>query len=97
MSYNLGDKVRVTGTIEQTDGTNIDPTQVYGWYRDPDDTLTTYHYGVGSQLVRSAAGVYYMDIDTDTAGIWYYGFYSTGTGKAASSDGTLTVETSQRI
>lgn len=96
MRYNVGDQVRCTGTIEQTDGTHIDPTQVYAWFRDPNDTVTIYHYGANGQLVKSATGIYYMDIDTDTAGLYFYGFYSTGTGKAASEDGVLYVDSSQR-
>lgn len=96
MVYNLGDRVRCTGTIEQTDGTNIDPTTVKAWYRNPAGTVTTLTYGVDVALVKSAVGVYYFDLDADTAGNWYYGFYSTGTGKAASADTLLEVANSKR-
>lgn len=95
-SFNIGDRVRVTGTVEQADGTNIDPTVVKSWFRTPAGTITTYTYLTDAQLVKSAVGVYYMDVDLDTVGRWYYGFYSTGTGKASSSDGVLDVQQSRR-
>lgn len=95
-AYNIGDRPRCTGTIEQTDGTNIDPSVVKAWYKSPAGVMTTLTYGTDAALMRSATGVYYFDLDVDTAGRWYYGFYSTGTGKAASDDTVITVEASKR-
>lgn len=99
MTYHIGDKVRCTGTIAQTNGTNIDPTTVRAWYRMPGSAgiVTTLIYGTDAALVKSATGIYYMDVDVDTQGTYYYGFYSTGTGKAASSDGVLRVVGSKRV
>ena len=95
-SYHLGDRVRCTGTIEQTDGTNIDPTVAKAWYKNPAGTVTTLTYPTDAALIKSAVGVYYFDLDVDTAGQWFYGFYTTGTGKAASADTLLSVLASQR-
>jgi len=33
--------------------------------------------------VKAAVGSYYTDVVATDAGIWYYRFYSTGTGQAA--------------
>jgi hypothetical protein len=96
MAYQVGDLVRCTGTIEQTDGTNIDPSVVKSWFRSPSGTVTIYTYGTDAELVKSATGIYYMDVNLDTAGDWHYGFYSTGTGQAASVDTKLTVDPSRR-
>ncbi len=96
MAYNIGDRVRVTGTLNQTDGDAVDATVVKAWYRSPAKTVTTLTYGTDGALIRSATGVYYFDLDVDTAGDWYAGFYSTGTGKAASPDHRLPVLASKR-
>lgn len=96
MAYNVGDKVRCTGNLATTGGTPTNSTDVYGWVRNPSGTVTTYHYGVGNELVKSAVGVYYFDVDINASGRWYYGFYSTGTAQAASVDKVLIVERSKR-
>lgn len=95
-SFNVGDKVRVVGTLKQADGTLIDPTAVYGWFVDPLGTKNHYQYGFGAQITRDSTGVYFMDIDTDVPGTFYYGFYGTGTAKAASVDGEFSVSRSKR-
>jgi hypothetical protein len=95
-TYHLGDRVRCTGTIEQTDGTNIDPTVAKAWHKTPAGTVTTLTYSVDAALIKSAVGIYYFDLDVDTAGQWFYGFYSTGTGKAASADTLISVLASHR-
>ena len=96
MTFNLGDRVRCTGTLAQTDGTLLDPSTVKAWHRSPIATLTTLTYGVDVALVKDAIGVYYFDLDVDIAGLWIYGFYSLGAGKAASPDTILTVAASER-
>lgn len=95
-AYNIGDKPRCTGTVEQTDDTPINPSVVKAWYRNPAGTVTTLTYGTDAALIRLSTGVYYFDLDVDTAGRWYYGFYSTGTGKASGDDGVITVKPSKR-
>lgn len=93
--YHLGDRVRCTGTLETTAGVDTDPTVAKAWYRNPAGTVTTLTYG-DAVLLKSATGIYYFDLDVDTAGRWLYGFYSTGTGKAASADTEMTVLASRR-
>lgn len=97
-TYHVGDKVRCTGTVAQTNSTNIDPATVKAWYRNPSTgTVTTLIYGTDVALVRSETGIYYFDLDVDVSGDWYFGFYSTGTGKAASPDKVLRVAGSKRV
>ena len=95
-AYNIGDKIRCTGTVEQTDGTAVNPSTVKAWYKNPAGTVITLTYGTDSALVRLSTGVYYFDLDVDTAGRWFFGFYSTGTGKASSPDTVITVLSSKR-
>ena len=94
--YNRGDRVRCTGTLTNIAGDEIDPTAALAWYRNPAGTVTTLTYG-GGVLLKSATGVYYFDLDVDTQGTWYYGFYSTDTGKAASPDTKMIVRNSLRF
>ena len=97
-TYDLGDVVRLTGTW--TDPLNsdaaLDPTAVNLSIRNPAGTVTTYVYGDDAELVKSSTGVYYLDLDLDTAGIWHYRFFSTGTGKAAEEE-YLTVIAPQAV
>lgn len=83
--YDVGDLVRVTGTFTDADDAATDPDVVRVKYQDPSGNDTTDVYGVGS-TVKSGTGVYYLDIDADEAGTWYYrveGETSGGVGQGA--------------
>lgn len=84
--YSEGDLVRCTGTFTNADGDAVDPTAVIFKTKDPSGNITTLTYGVDAALVKSATGVYYVDVDVDEAGLWWYRFESTGTGQAAGED-----------
>jgi len=64
------------------DGDSVDPTVVKLSHRDPSLNVTHLVYGVDA-IVKETTGVYYFDIDADEAGVWYYRWWSTGTGQAA--------------
>jgi len=83
MSYDIGDRLRVTCTFTNTAGTATDPTTVAITVREPDTTETTYTWAAG-QVTRSAAGVFYYEIDFDAAGTWVVYWKATGTVVAAS-------------
>lgn len=85
-SYHVGDKVRCTGTFETAAGTDTDPSAVLFKVETPSGTQTTYTYGTDAELVKSATGIYYVDVNCTEAGTWHYRFYSTGTGQAASEE-----------
>ena len=83
MSYQVGDLVRATGTFTNAALAPIDPSAVFGQYRDPSGNTTTLTYGVDAALVRDSQGIYHIDIKVDEPRNWHYRFYSTGTGQAA--------------
>jgi len=83
LHFDEGDKPRLTATFEDGAGTDIDPTKVYFKYTDPSGNVTTYEYGVDAELVKSATGIYYVDLDLDEDGRWLWRWYSTGTGQSA--------------
>jgi hypothetical protein len=96
-SANVGDVAVVTGTATEADGDALDPTVVKGWTLTPSGTKTEYVYGVDAAITKVSTGIYKLTFDVDTAGTWYAGIYSTGTGKGASSDMRITVEGSKRL
>ncbi|NJO31399.1 MAG: hypothetical protein HC874_30465 [Richelia sp. SL_2_1] len=61
-----------------------DPTSVIFKYKNPNGTITVLAYGVDSALVRESTGIYYVDLDVDSSGLWFYRFEGSGTVKAAS-------------
>lgn len=91
--YDVGDVVRCTGTFA-TSGTNVDPSTVKFKFKTPAGTITTYTYGTDAQLVKSATGIYYVDVPAASSGGWAYRFESTGAGKAA-AEGRFEVSHSQ--
>jgi hypothetical protein len=82
--YDKGDLVRITGTFTTAAGVATDPTAVLFSIKNPAGTTTTYTYGTDAQLVKSTTGIYYVDVNVNAVGTWYYKFYSTGTGQSAS-------------
>lgn len=84
--YQLGDAVRCTGTFSDSAGSPQDPAAVLFEFRDPSENIGSYQYGQDVELVRSATGIYYTDVDCDEAGWWHYRFYSTGAGQAADEE-----------
>ncbi len=75
--------MRCTGTFTDSAGTATDPAAIFGQVKDPSGNITSYEYGVDAELVKSATGIYYFDVDVDEPGDWWYRFYSTGSGQAA--------------
>src|SRR6267142_3819766 len=81
--YYRGSVVRVIGTFTNAAGASIDPADVFFSYKDPNGVITTNHYGVDSQPLRSGVGVYTYTIQADVSGIYSYKFLSTGIRKAS--------------
>ena len=75
--YDVGDLVRCTATFA-TNGTNVDRSAVAFKKKTPSGTSTTLTYGVDGTLVRSATGIYYVDVSATEAGDWSYRFAATG-------------------
>ena len=89
--HDLGDLVRVSGSFTDEGGSAADPSAVFCAVRDPSGNVTTYEYGQDAELVKDDTGEYHVDVDTDEAGMWFYRWYSTGSGQAA-EEGRFWVE-----
>jgi|LakMenEpi03Aug12_release.lakeMendotaPanAssembly.Ray.scaffolds.fasta_scaffold344590_2 hypothetical protein len=97
-TYSVGDRVRLSGRLsDKKTGTPTDSDEVFAWVESPTGVQTDYQYGVNLEVVKTEAGRYYFDFNLDEIGIWKYGFYSTGTSRAASVDGKLLVERTRRL
>ena len=80
--YELGQVPRLTVTITVA-SVNTDPTGLTFQMREPDGTVTAYVYGTDAQLVKSAAGIYYVDWTIDQEGEHRYRWVGTGTAAGA--------------
>ncbi len=61
----------------------------------PRAVTSSNQYGVDAALIKSAVGIYYIDVDLSQGGVWHYRFYSTGSGQAAGDDQTLVARASR--
>lgn len=83
-AYDIGNVVRCYGTFTDAAGAAVDPTVVKIIYQDPAGKMITKTYLDGTAIVKDSPGHYRCDIDAAQSGDWYYRWYSTGTGQAAS-------------
>ena len=87
--YDRGDVVRSTATFTNTAGTATDPTTITARLRLPDTNsadATAYVYGTDAEVVKSATGVYYMDVTCSRAGTYYVRWEGTGAVVQAEED-----------
>ena len=85
-TYDMGDEVRCTSTFTTASGGPVDPTTITFKIKDPSDNTTTYIYGTDTEVIKSSVGIYYMDVDADEAGTWWFRCESTGVAKATEED-----------
>lgn len=79
--YDVGDRVRVWGQFATPAGVATDPSAVVCKYQDPSGNETSVTYP--ASIVKASTGRYYLDIDIDEAGTWYYRWAGTGAVVAA--------------
>ncbi len=94
--YVVGNVVRCSTTFTNISGTAIDPTTVSFSYKNPAGTTTTLNYPTDAALVKDSTGNYHVDVSADLEGMYYWRFFSTGTGKAA-FEGSFGVSNSQFV
>lgn len=81
--YDVGDLLPITITFTTSTGQAVNPSTVSFQYSKPDGTEVTKTYPGDTEITRTSTGVYTMSLSIDTAGPWYYRWFSTGTGQAA--------------
>lgn len=93
-TYDFGDDVYCEGEFRNTAGALANPSDVFAQTINPQGALAEYEYGVDASLTRPSTGIYWLKVDADNSGTWYFRIYSTGTGKAA-AEGSFIVLPSQ--
>ena len=64
--------MRFTITVTDPDDDSAkDPATLVVKVKDPSGNETTYTYGVGTDIVTTGTGVYYINISVDEARTWY--------------------------
>lgn len=84
--YDLGAEVRCAVAFTNSASVAHDPSSVYFQVVDANNSTTSYVYGgTGSntKLIKSATGSYYVDVNANSEGAWWYSFWGTGTGQSA--------------
>jgi hypothetical protein len=84
--YDYGDAVRCSGSFTDASSVAVDPAAVFFQSKNPSGNITTLEYGVDAAVVKASVGHYYVDVNGNTPGFWFYRFYSTGSGQAADED-----------
>ncbi len=85
-NYDIGDKVRSTGTFVNSSDVNTDPTTITFKLKDPSGNITTFIYLTDAEVVKSGTGVYYFDNILDEEGVYHYRFEGTGVLVASGED-----------
>lgn len=93
-SYDKGDVVRCSVEFRNNSEVLSDPSVVTFKVKNPAGTVTTYVYGTDIAVVKDSTGMYHVDIEIDSVGIWYYRFIGSGTLKAA-SEAKFTIKQSE--
>lgn len=85
-AHDVGDLRRLAVLFKDLNDVAADPTGIIFKIREPDGVLTTFTFGVDSQLVKDATGNYHVDHSIIKAGRHAWRFE--GTGVLQASEGT---------
>jgi hypothetical protein len=80
--YPIGNLVGVVAHFSIS-GVAINPTTVWVDVQKNNATRTQFLYGVNPEVTMLATGTFYMNVFADVKGLYYYVWYSSGTGQAA--------------
>jgi hypothetical protein len=79
-TYDIGDKIRETGTFYNASSAVADPTKVYLDVQTPDGGIVHSTYSaLTTDITKVGTGIYYRDILCTGAGLYEYRWWSTGT------------------
>ena len=86
--FDRGQTVQVQAVFLTSTGSAANPSVVKFTYRAAALGIsTTLTYGTDAALERASTGNYFVNLDTsESAGVWDWNFYATGTGASADSD-----------
>jgi len=83
--YIVGDLVRVTANFTDINGVLTDPSLINLGIKLPSGDIDYVTYS-GGEIEREATGIYYYDIDVETAGVYRIYWWSEGPAQGAGND-----------
>jgi hypothetical protein len=86
VTYDVGDRVRLSIEVRDLEGSGtplIDPDTLVFKMKEPDDTVTTYTFGVDAQLVHDGVGEFHVNWDAAQSGVHWGRFAASGNVGAA--------------
>jgi len=89
----IGDTIRLEVNFQNTDGIDVDPEDVILTTRNPIGTETEYVY-TDATVFKSASGMYYVEMNPDYSGRWFWRWEASGTGVAKVLEGSFVVQSS---
>ena len=93
-AFSSGDTVRFTSTFA-VGGTNSDPsTSITFRIKNPNGVGASYVYNTDSEVVRSATGVYYVDLILNLPGEHHYRWEGAGNTAPGASEGVIRINRS---
>lgn len=81
--YDIGDRVRFKTTFSNAAGVADDPTGIVFKVRKPSGGVSSFTFGTGAEIVRTATGEYHIEIVIDESGDWAGRWEATGAIQAA--------------
>lgn len=79
--FDIGQQIRMRCEF-RVDDVLTDPTTATLTVFDPSENTDNYSLS-GATITKLSDGIFYVDIDLDEAGVWYFKWTSTGAVKAA--------------
>lgn len=74
--YWSGTQVRVRGVYSTPAGIAVDPVTVVCQVMAPGDDVESFIYGTDAEVIRDTGGSYYLDVNTESTGIYHYRWQS---------------------
>jgi hypothetical protein len=71
-------RVRVRAKIRSLEGALTDPTQLVFSIQEPDENVTSYTWGIDSEVVKESDGEFYVDWEADQPGLHRYKWQANG-------------------
>ena len=96
-SFDSGDTIRFQVTFS-VNGVNTDPsTSIIFRTKNPNGVVTSYIYLTDAEVIKSATGVYYIDLALTLTGEHHYRWEGTGTTAPGVSEGRIRINRSNVI
>lgn len=77
-TYDVGDRRKLSVIIRDEEGLPADPGFLEFSIREPDGDITSYQYGINSELIRTGVGIYFVYWDCAKNGLHRWRFEAGG-------------------